>query len=35
MKLKLIVLGLGLTAMLTTAALGILAAAEKQIGKTA
>lgn len=35
MKLKLIALGLGLTAMLTAAALGMLAAAEKQIRKNA
>ena len=33
MKLKLIVLGLGLTAMLTTAALGMLAAADRRIGR--
>jgi len=35
MKLKSLVLGLGLTAMLTAAALGLLAAADKQIGKAA
>jgi len=35
MKLKMLVLGIGLTAMLTTAALGMLVAAERQIGKSA
>ena len=35
MKLKLIMLGLGLTAMLTTAALGMLVAAGKKIEKIA
>jgi len=35
MKLKLIMLGLGLTAMLTGAALGMLVAAEKQLTKQA
>lgn len=33
MKLKMLVLGLGLTAMLTTAALAMLAAAERQISR--
>ena len=35
MKLKSLVLGIGLTAMLTTAALGMLVAAGKRIGKAA
>ena len=35
MKLKLIVLGLGLTAMLTSAALGMLVAADRHIRRTA
>lgn len=35
MRFKLIVLGLGLTAILTTAALGMLAAVDRRIGKTA
>ena len=35
MKLKMLVLGIGLTAMLTTAALGMLVAAERRIGKPA
>ena len=35
MKLKLLAIGFGLTALLTTAALGLLAAAEKEIRKNA
>ena len=35
MKLKLIMLGLGLTALLTSAALGMLAAADRHMGKAA
>lgn len=34
-RLKMMLVGFGLTAMLTTAALGLLTAAEKQIGRTA
>ena len=35
MKLKLLLLGFGLTAMLTTAAVGLLAAADKHMEQTA
>lgn len=35
MKLRLIALGLGLTAVLTAAALGMLAAADKQLERSA